>query len=66
MPLDHVFHSEDFRLVEMKRMPPVGSDHFPIFIALVYQSDAESEQKKLDAEQDEKIEADEKIREGFE
>lgn len=66
MPLDHVFHSEDFRLIEINRMPPIGSDHFPIFIALAYQSDAESKQKQPDAEQDEKIEADEKIRKGFE
>lgn len=33
-PLDHVFHSEDFLLREMRRLPAFGSDHFPILIAL--------------------------------
>ncbi len=30
--LDHVFLSEHFSLVEMRRMPYMGSDHFPIFL----------------------------------
>ncbi len=29
-PLDHLFHSAEFRLMEMKRLPPCGSDHFPV------------------------------------
>lgn len=33
-PLDHVFHSQDFQLVEMARLPAFGSDHFPVFIKL--------------------------------
>jgi endonuclease/exonuclease/phosphatase (EEP) superfamily protein YafD len=33
-PLDHVFHSEHFQLVSLERLPPVGSDHFPIFVRL--------------------------------
>lgn len=66
MPLDHVFHSNDFRLIDIKRMRAIGSDHFPIFIALNYQSDAESEQKEPDADLKEEIQAEEKIREGFE
>lgn len=33
-PLDHVFHSNHFRLKEMKRLEPCGSDHFPILIEL--------------------------------
>ena len=66
MPLDHVFHSNDFRLIEMKRMSSIESDHFPIFIAINYQTDAESEQKEPDADAGEEIEAEEKIKEGFE
>jgi len=33
-PLDHVFHSNHFGLISLKRMPAFGSDHFPIFIEL--------------------------------
>lgn len=66
MPLDHVFHSNDFRLIEIKRMPSIGSDHFPIFIALNYQNDAESEQDEPEAGAGDEVEADEKIQEGLE
>ena len=30
-PLDHIFHSKHFELVEMARLPFVGSDHFPMY-----------------------------------
>ncbi|POF29426.1 endonuclease/exonuclease/phosphatase family protein [Roseibium marinum] len=30
-PLDHIFHSLRFELVDMERLPFVGSDHFPMF-----------------------------------
>ncbi len=33
-PLDHIFTSHHFKLVSMKRLGYVGSDHFPIFIDL--------------------------------
>lgn len=29
-PLDHLFHDADFRLLAMRRLPDIGSDHFPI------------------------------------
>ena len=32
--LDHVFHSTDFSLVEMKRLDSIGSDHFPVYTVL--------------------------------
>ncbi|MEM1054117.1 MAG: endonuclease/exonuclease/phosphatase family protein [Bacteroidota bacterium] len=34
-PLDHVFHSDDLALVELRRLDHVGSDHFPMLIELV-------------------------------
>ena len=36
-PLDHVFHSAHFRLQDLKRLPHIGSDHFPIYIRLSYE-----------------------------
>jgi hypothetical protein len=32
--LDHIFHSKELTLIEIKRLPYFGSDHFPIFTAL--------------------------------
>lgn len=34
-PLDHLFHSADFRLAAMHRLPACGSDHFPVMFDLV-------------------------------
>lgn len=39
--LDHVFHSSDFALVEMKRLPHIGSDHFPVYTVLQYDGNFE-------------------------
>ena len=33
-PLDHVFHSAHFKLLRLRQLPDIGSDHFPIFIEL--------------------------------
>ncbi|SFL58886.1 endonuclease/exonuclease/phosphatase family protein [Methylorubrum salsuginis] len=33
-PLDHIFFSEHFLLVDMERLDDVGSDHFPITVSL--------------------------------
>lgn len=33
-PLDHVFHSNEFELIRLARLPYVGSDHFPMLIEL--------------------------------
>jgi len=32
--LDHIFFSKEFKLLKMKRLPHIGSDHFPILIEL--------------------------------
>jgi endonuclease/exonuclease/phosphatase (EEP) superfamily protein YafD len=60
-PLDHFFHSNHFRLVELRRLPYFGSDHFPVYIKLSYEPDAEQEQEELQADQSQKEEAEEKI-----
>ncbi|MBV7434642.1 endonuclease/exonuclease/phosphatase family protein [Cardiobacteriaceae bacterium TAE3-ERU3] len=42
-PLDHLFHSDDFYICSIKRLPGIGSDHFPIFARLQYHPQAENE-----------------------
>lgn len=63
-PLDHVFHSDHFKLVHMETGPAWGSDHFPIFIELSLDSGAEAEQEGSDTDQTEDQQVDEKIEEG--
>jgi endonuclease/exonuclease/phosphatase (EEP) superfamily protein YafD len=65
-PLDHVFHSNHFRLVELKRLKTVDSDHFPMFISLSLETTAEHTQEEPEAEPEEIQEADETINEAFE
>jgi endonuclease/exonuclease/phosphatase (EEP) superfamily protein YafD len=35
-PVDHFFHSKDFTVVRLVRLPGCGSDHFPVLIELKY------------------------------
>lgn len=64
-PLDHVFHSNDFTLIKLKRLHHIGSDHFPMFIKLNFEPRAEILQEiPEDADGDEKEWADEKIKSG--
>ena len=34
IPIDHFFHSEDFQVLEFRRLPAFGSDHYPVFVRL--------------------------------
>ena len=62
-PLDHVFCSKHFSLVDLKRLPNVGSDHYPIFISLQLALERSAEQSKetLDKSQQDEQVAEEKI-----
>lgn len=62
--LDHVFHSTDFSLIDMRRLSHVGSDHFPVFTRLQYTPQNESEQPALQADAEDEQEATDKIDEG--
>lgn len=64
-PLDHVFHSKDFSLVQLKRLPSIGSDHFPIYIELNHVSIAKKINDEPEAPDKEEEEwAEEKIEKG--
>lgn len=62
-PLDHFFHSNDFRLVRFKRLGFFGSDHFPVFIELSFEPQAAATQDEPQADGADQREADEKIEE---
>lgn len=51
-PLDHMFHSPEFRLRHMERLAPCGSDHFPVMFDLVLcpTEKAESMPEQADAD----------------
>ena len=63
-PLDHFFHSDHFRLVEIRRLDYVGSDHFPVFIRLSLEPGAEQQQEELPTNAADRKEAEETIKEG--
>jgi endonuclease/exonuclease/phosphatase (EEP) superfamily protein YafD len=63
-PLDHVFHSPDVRLVEMRRLPYVGSDHFPVYVALSYEPAAAAQQQAPVPGGDDEREAEETVERG--
>lgn len=60
-PLDHVFHSDHFKLVRLVRLPNIQSDHFPIFAHLSLEPEAEAQQEKPKATAAEEKEASEQI-----
>ena len=37
MPIDHVFVSDQFRIIQFKRLKSIGSDHYPLFVELTLQ-----------------------------
>lgn len=64
--LDHIFHSDDFGLVRIERMPDIGSDHFPVLTVLDHVPALQPEQIKPQAAAAEVAEAQEKIEDGLE
>ncbi|HET8644340.1 MAG TPA: endonuclease/exonuclease/phosphatase family protein [Vicinamibacteria bacterium] len=60
-PLDHVFHSNQFRLVELRRLDDVGSDHFPVLIELSYEPEGAPAQPRPQPDAADEREVEERI-----
>jgi endonuclease/exonuclease/phosphatase (EEP) superfamily protein YafD len=60
-PLDHLFHSDHFKLVRLERLPYIGSDHFPVLVELQYEDGAPHEQDAPEADQTARRQAQEEI-----
>jgi len=63
-PLDHIFHSDSFRLIVMRRLGDIGSDHFPVYAALSLEPAAEHEQEAPEAGHGDRHEATKTIADG--
>ncbi len=64
--LDHLFHSACFTVVNVERLPSIGSDHFPVMTTLQYEPEEASkqEQNAPTTDADDIKEADNKIEAG--
>lgn len=57
-PLDHLFHSEDFTVKEIRRLPYFGSDHFALLTELYFNSRRSTERAGLTADSEDQDLAD--------
>lgn len=66
--LDHIFHSTCFTLVDIHRLPSIGSDHFPVLTILQYEPEESAHQQENapQAEEADIEETENKIKEGKE
>lgn len=61
-PLDHLFHSKHFKLYDIRRMPHIGSDHFPLLTTLIYEEPStDKKHTGLDSDQEDQQWAQEKL-----
>lgn len=62
-PLDHVFHTPEFRLAALTLLADVGSDHFPVLVELSFEPGEAAEQPRPVPEPEDREEAREAIEE---
>ncbi len=60
-PLDHLFHSRHFTVAGIRRLPYVGSDHFPMQIWLRYEPGRKRDHTTLEEDESDQEEAEERI-----
>jgi endonuclease/exonuclease/phosphatase (EEP) superfamily protein YafD len=63
-PLDHIFHTQEFTLGELRRLSFFGSDHFPIFAVLCCRPQASAQQKAPAAGESDRQEAEKRVKAG--
>lgn len=56
-PLDYIFCTKEFRLIEMKRLPKNGSDHFAMFTFISFEKSVKEGQEIPEADKEELKEA---------
>jgi endonuclease/exonuclease/phosphatase (EEP) superfamily protein YafD len=60
-PLDYVFHSDTLKLVDLERLPDVGSDHLPMFAAFSHNPKNAKDQEAPKVERGDRKDAKETI-----
>lgn len=60
-PLDHLFHTDDFRVVSLQTLSPIGSDHLPLSVVLSYEPSAEATQSAPELDAGDREDADEAV-----
>ena len=65
-PLDHLFASTDWTLGAFRRLPDIGSDHYPVLVELCHQPPAAAVQEAVEPEPGDAAEAEEHIEDGRE
>lgn len=63
-PLDHIFYSKEFGLLNLVKLEDIGSDHYPILIGLNYEPDSDNTDGLEEVDSSEKAEVEEKIEAG--
>ncbi|MFN3997222.1 endonuclease/exonuclease/phosphatase family protein [Algoriphagus sp.] len=63
-PLDHIFYSKEFGLLDLRKLEKIGSDHFPILIGLNYEPDSDNTEGLETTDVAEEAEVEEKIQDG--
>jgi len=63
-PLDYVFHSDHFKLIQLERLPYFNSDHFAVYVKFSLDPQAKLEQEEPGSDAQEEQKATEKIKEG--
>ena len=65
-PIDHAFFDQSFMLLDLQVLDDIGSDHFPLYIALCHKPGAGARQDTPHAKPQDRADANEAIEEGRE